>query len=1040
MRTKFSGILTLLLAFVVQITFAQEKTVSGTVTDDQGLPLPGVNIIIKGTSSGTQTDFDGNYNLETSNGSTLVFSYIGFETQEITIGAASSYNITMEAGNTLDEVVVTALGIKRKKDQITTAYEVVDSESLNKANNPDVFQGLAGKVTGLQITKTNSGVNSSNRIILRGNRSISGDNQALIVVDGAISNANFLQSIDPNTIESVNVIKGANGSALYGQQGSNGVIVVTTRKGTDTGKMIVNVKSTIDFETVAFVPEQQTRYGQGWDYGNGPELITYENGAWGPEFDGQMANIGLPQADGTYITAPYSSRGGDHIKDFFQTGTTYQNGVTISSGDEEGYSFFSAQNQRTEFVIKNDKLNKSTFNYKGGKTLGKWRIGGNATYSYTATEESYARDFNNSIFRQLVQTPTNVPIEAFANSGNEGHWNGYYLNPYWVRDNKRRNIDSNRFNLLGEIEYSFNDNIQALIRTNGLFNYNNNQSYGNEYKEPLSVQAITNNGENRNQSSYYSTYNSQYQKYYTDAIVSFSYPDLVDDFTFDANIGLNNQYEKVTQVNVGGSGLTVPNLYSTTNLSGEFDKNYTGDSRSSSRRYGVYGNLDIGYKDFLFLNVTGRNDWSSVLAKENNSFFYPSAGLSFIPTKAFPSLKGDVLNYAKITASVVKVGSDGQIQPYRINSLYTQGYGFPYGGNNSFVLPLSQTDPALEPEFTSSQEVGLNLGFFNDRVTFDGTYYQFTTDNQITTISTPASSGLSSATVNLAETEGWGTELDLGIVPIRTDDFQWNVNFGFTKNYTEVVSVTDETNEVRIGGNNASGIFAIAGEQFPTLKTTGYARDDQGRVIVDPLTGNPETASDLQVQGNTTPDYILNLNTSLTYKGLTLSATMDYRTGHVFYSQSYSGYLFSGQTVESAQGGRTAFIFPNSAIPNPDGDGYIANTSVPTAGSGIEFSDYYGSSAVSGVAENSVFDATAFKLRELSLRYDINKDLLENTLLTGVSISAVARNLFILFPEENRGYNDPETNFSNGSNAIGIASLDQYPTTRSFGFGINLTF
>ena len=1040
MRTKFSGFLTLLLAFVVQISFAQEKTVTGTITDNEGLPLPGVNVLVQGTSTGTQSDFDGNYSIEIAEGETLVFSYVGFETQEILIGPANTYDVSMTAGEELEKVVITALGIKRKQDEITTANEVVDSETLIKANNPDVVQGLAGKVTGLTIKTTGNGVSGEKSVVLRGYRSVTGSNQALVVIDGAISTMSFLNTLDPNSIESFNVIKGANGAALYGSQGSNGVIMVTTKRGTKDGKMKVSVRSTLDFESVDYVPERQTRYGQGWDLGDGFENIVYENGGWGPEFDGQMVPVGLPQEDGSYIMAPYSTRGADHIKDFFKTGITQQNSVNISSGNDEGYVYFGAQNQQTEFVIENDKLQKSAFTFKGGKTLGKWQVNGSASYTYNATEEHYiGNGANTSLYADLLQTPSNVPVEAFANSGNEGHWNGYYLNPYWLRDNKRREVDANRFNVQADLQYDVNDNINIVLRTNGLFTFQDVLQYNNGYSEPQSVIDIT--GFDRSEAATFSYGMSKFQRYYTDLISNYDYV-LSDDFTLKANVGANLQYTKNSSVAVAGTGLTVPGIYSSGNLVGDFTGGgSTGDSRSTFTRVGLYGQVDLGFKDYLFLNVTGRNDWSSVLDDTNNSFFYPSVGMSFIPTEAFSNLKGDVLNYAKVMASYVRVGNDGGINPYAINNPLAQAPGFPYEqSGNSFITPNGYTNSLIKPEFTTSLEAGVNLGFFKDRLTFDATYYSFNTTDLITNISTSNAAGISSLRTNIGEMEGWGTEINLGVKPIKTEDFGWNLNLGFTKNYSELVKLTDQLSETSLGGYTGfAEVFAVEGEQFPTLKGTGFARDDQGRVIIDPTTGNPQQSSELVTFGNVTPDYIVNLNTSFRYKGFTLSATMDYRTGHVFFSNTHSNLIWSGHLNESAQGGRGGFIYPNSAVETTPGSGeYVANTNVmsggTTAGSYINFWNN-----MRNIGENSVLDATAFKLRELSLRYDVNPELLEKTFLTSVSVNAVARNLFTVLPEENKGYADPEANFSAG-NTQGVSNAGQYPPTRSIGMGVNLTF
>ena len=465
MKTKFSGILTLLLAFVVQLTFAQGKTISGTISDGDNLPLPGVNVLVKGTSNGTTTDFDGKYSISANTGDVLVFSYVG-NTVEETVGTESNISFVMSE-NALDEVVITAFGIKKKKDEVTNSYEVVETELITQANNPSAIQSLTGKVSGLQINQTSNGVAGNSSIVLRGNRSISGNNEALIVVDGAISSTNYLDALDPNTIESVNVIKGASGSILYGSQGSNGVIIVTTKKGATNKKITIGFKSTVELESVAFVPVRQTRYGQGWDVGNGFENVLYENGGWGAEFDGQPVPVGLPQADGSFITAPYSSLGEDNIKDFFKTGTTRQNSVTLSAGDSESYINLSAQNLRQEFVVDKDVLKRNNFALQAGKTLGKFRISGGATYVNSGFERTSSRLASEGLYTQLLQTPTNVPVSAFANSGNEGHWNGYFTNPYWSIANQRQERDSDRFNINGEIQYFINDNLNILLRSNG---------------------------------------------------------------------------------------------------------------------------------------------------------------------------------------------------------------------------------------------------------------------------------------------------------------------------------------------------------------------------------------------------------------------------------------------------------------------------------------------------------------------------------------------------------------------------------------------
>ena len=1037
MKTKFSGILTLFLAFVVQLTFAQEKSISGTISDENGLPLPGVNIVVKGTTSGTQSDFDGNYAISASTGDVISYSFVGYKAVDRTVGAANTISFAMEVDvEAIDEVVITALGIKRKKDEVTTVYQEVSTEELAKANNPSVVNSLSGKVSGLTITQTSNGVSGDTRIVLRGNRSISGNNEALVVIDGAISSTTFLNALDPNQVESLNVIKGAAGSALYGSQGSNGVIVVTTKKSTKGGKMTIQVNSSIDFESVAYVPEKQTRYGQGWDLGNGFENVIYENGGWGPEFDGEMTAVGLPQADGSFIMAPYSSRGKDSMEDFFQTGITRQNSILVSSGDEEGYFSLGARNILNEFIIPGDQRKRNTLTLNAGKTVGNWSAGGSVIYTNTSVERH-----NGDLNTQLIQSATNIPISAFENSGNEGNYNAYFTNPYWNLVNQRSEGESNNLSLSGDLGYKVNDNISFKLLSNARINTSQSLGYQNGYTEPQDI--IDNTGANRSLISQVDIRNDRSSQYYTDFFMNLDYM-LTEKISFGANIGLNNQYFKNAFVRAGGNGLTVDGIYTIPNLSGGPSSELltdglprTTDYRSTSSRIGAFANLDFGYDDFLFLTLTGRNDWSSTLNKANQSFFYPSISGSFIPTKAFDNFGGDILNYMKVTAAYVKIGNDGGINPYSIQQTYDTAPGFPYAGQNSFVVNRGITDPFLQPEFTTTAEVGLSLGFLKNRVTLDASYSSFNTTDQIVRINTSDASGLSSSQINIGETEGYALEFDLGLKVLKSENFQWNVNVGYSTTDNEVVKISDQAKQVSLGGyTGVAESFAIEGQPFPVLQTNAYERDSEGRIIINSA-GNPTEAAGLKVAGRTTAKHVVNLNTNFTYKDFTLSATMDYRTGHVFYSDHKAELTWSGHAVETAQGGRGAFIWPNSVVETSPGV-YVPNTSTPsggtTAGSYINFFGNY-----RGIGENHILDATAFKVRELSLSYELNKKYLANTMITGLRISATARNPFTVLPSENRGYSDPEFGFTTG-NAQGITENSTLPATRTFGLGLNLTF
>jgi TonB-linked SusC/RagA family outer membrane protein len=967
-----------------------------------------------------------------------MFSYVGYADQNITVGASNKIDVALDLDSSLDEIVVTALGIKRKKDEVTSAQQQLNTEELTQANNPDVVSGLSGKVSGLQINQVSNGVNSDTKIILRGFRSISGDNDALIVIDGVISTANVLKSLDSDQIASINVIKGANGAALYGQEGSNGVLMVETKSGAgkEKGKVTLTLRSSLDFEDIAFLPKRQDRFGQGWDIGNGVfENVTYENGGWGPEYDGAPVTIGLPQADGNYITAPFSPID-DNIKDFFKTGTTYQNSVALAMGDRNNYANFSAKKQDVEFVIPNDELSRNTFLLKVGQKLGKWSLQSNVSY---AREKRKAAE--TGLYTDLLQTPTNVPVGQFENSGNEGHWNGYYQNPYWLRDNNRRESQRDRYTLGANITYTVNDNISVLVRPNIRNFVNNELRFTGAYSDPQSVIDITGNT-NRNSISSYRSFTQTSSTFTNDIIVNLDYK-LTEDISLKSNIGnnvtrVNNNYE-----GSGGDNLVVPGLYALSNVTVDVLTNagttqpVTGRFTNKERGLAVYGQLDLGYKDYLFLNFTGRNDWTSTLSLENNSFFYPSAGFSFIPTKAFPSIKSNILNSAKITGSIVQVGSKGDTRPYDVTPTLNTGAGYPFANGPSYVVDTTISNPFLAPEITTSAELGINLDLFKSRVTLDAAYYSFSTDDQIVTVGTSLASGVANAADNIALVEGSGFEIDLGLTPIKTDDFEWNVRLSYSATQNEVKSVSPETDEIRLGGLNSVGSFATEGEQFPLIKGTAWEKDPQGRVIIDPATGLPTESTEFQVLGQATPDYILGLNTTLNYKNFKFGATLDYRTGHQFYAETRSWLTWSGHLEESAQGGRNPFVYPNSSIEVSPGV-YEANTNVvtggPNAGSLINF---YGQEQ--NIAENHVLDATALKLRELSLSYSLSKKMLKNTPIQDLTLGVNARNLYTWLPAENRGYGDPEFAASTG-NAGGLQTLGQYPPTRTYGFSINLTF
>ena len=1032
MKLKLNGFLMLLLALVAQITFAQERTVSGTVSDNAGLPLPGVSVLVKGTQSGAQTDFDGKFSIKASPNQVLIFSYIGMKSKEV---AATSSNVNVKLQNNAIElegvVIVGALGIKRSKNAITSASQIVNSTELTQAANPNVVQSLVGKVSGLQINRTSGGVNGGTRIVLRGSRSITGNNEALVVIDNAISTAAALQQLPPELIESLNVLKGAQGAALYGEQGVNGVIIVSTVKGSkDGGKLTVSVNSVIDFETVAYVPKTQNKYGQGWFGGHDPT----ENGSWGEAFDGVNRDTGLPQADGNALSLPYSYIK-DNVKQFYQTGTTYQNGFSLNAGSSDSFILFSANNLKTEFVVNGDVLERNSFLLKAGKTLGKFSIDGNINYNYTKSSET-----SSGLLSDLIQTPGNIPISQFANSGNEGHWTQYYKSPYWTVDNNRSDSNRSFINAIAALKYEINSNINVTYTGNLQFTNRNSQSHIDAYTENAFLRGL---GANRQQTSQYFSSQSFTRNFYGDLLVNLNY-DLTDDISLKANIGSNMQDNSYRITSNGGTNLDIPGFYNIKNVLSPSSPSSLDNRSLSSNRASALANVDLGYKDYLFLNVTGRNDWSSVLPKDGNSFLYNSAGVSFIPTLAFEGLRGKVLNYAKIAASITKVGNSSAVGTYAINEIGVSPTGFPYGNLGSYITNQNPTDVNIRPEFVTTSELDVNLGFLNNRITLDGSFYKAETKDLITSATASSASGLATSQSNIGDMTTTGFEIDLGLVPFKTENFNWNLRASYSTNKSVINSLAAGATEINLlsDATTGTGIFAQVGEEFPLIKGSTFVRDANGSIIVNSQ-GLPSRTSSSSILGKATPDYILGLTNSFEYKGLRLTVVMDYRAGHDIISATKYNLTWPGRLEESAAFDRDlGFILPNSVIETAPGSGvYAPNTTVASAkGYGTNgVIDYY--DALSRTGEHNVIDASAFKVRELALSYTLPTSLVSKLRLTSLRLGVNARNPFVVLSKENKGYTDPEASTNgSGGNGIGYSNTGQYPSTRTVGGSINLTF
>lgn len=999
---------------VTQLSQAQEKNITGKVIDQNNQPIIGASVVIKETGVGTQTDIDGSFKIKANSTQTLVISYLGSKTKEISAGSSNLTVKLIDETQVIEGIVITALGIKRKPDEITAQSQVVKQSELNQAKVTNPVSGLVGKVSGLQINTANNGVNPSTRIQLRGFRSITGNNEALIVINGVVSTAGAFAELNPESIESVNVMKGASGSALYGSLGSNGVIIVTTKKGSKNNeKFKVTLNSTFTFDELAYTPIVQTRFGQGYQ---GAQDFT-ENTNWGPELDGSLQPTGLAQT-----LYPYSARK-NNLRDFFSSGSTALNSITLASGDENGYMNLAIGNQKTQGIVPGDSFKKNNFNLSAGKTSGKLTVNGNMRY--TGSTEDTAGGIEGDIYGSLLQVPVNVPVADFSAGMNETHWTYWELSPYWRLKNERFNTKTQTFEGVGELVYKFNNNINALYRGSFRSSSQNQNRFFNGYKQPVVYW-----GNPLDYPSKYIVRNFNSRILYSDFMFNFDY-NLTNDITFKANIGNNITNSESNLLRAEGDNLVIPGLYNISNITGNAE---LVDEKIQQRGFSFFTNLDFGYKEYLFLNVTGRKEWTSVLNPENRTFNYWSSGLSFIPTKAFENFGGDVLDYLKLSASIVKVGN-AVVNPYETNDRFesSKSAGFPYDELNSFTQTTTIADYDLIPESTISKELNLSAEFLKRRITFDASYYTSRNYDQILTSSKSTASGAKYATINSGETKSTGLELDLGITPIKTKNFTWDFKFNYSAPKTTVTKVSENSKEVNVGDPLGTvGIKAIEGEQFPMIVGVGYLRDPNGNIIIDATTGDPLKDSNKKL-GKTTPDYILGLSTNVKYKNLRLSTVFDYRTGHVFYAGTKDALVQNGSDVVTAENGRQPFIFPNSVIETSPGV-YAANTSVATSGDQTYYTGIYRE-----IDENFVVDATAFKCREIALSYDFSKKALKNTFLDSFSIGINARNVFMVLPKENRNYSDPEFSFSTGNN-VGLSTTSQGPSTRTYGFNVNISF
>lgn len=1038
--------------------YAQDRRISGRVTAEvDGEPLSGVSVVVTGTTTGTATDESGVYSIVVPSGSqTLTFSFLGYTPQTVTVGSSNSINIALTLNaSELTEVVVTALGIERQKKELGYAASTVSNRELTSANAVNVANGLQGKVSGLNVTTTSSGVFEDTKINLRGIRSMTGNNNPLLVIDGIPLDIRYLSSLNPNDIDDISVLKGSSSAAIYGPDARNGVILVTTKRGSEAP--VITLGHSTQFQEVSFFPKLQKQFGQGYDGIVDP----VENWSWGPAYDGSTVDIGPELPDGSQQTVTYS--GTDERENVYVTGATFQTDASVSVKD----FFLSLQDAKIKGIVPDDVNRRTGVRLNAGRDIGIVRAGLNVNYSqqnYNIFDQLGMEDYyaaqniggNDGLFNQLINTPAHVPLSKYKDYKNDPfsqydyYYNNYGLNPYFSIGNWRKN--GKRQDLITNLELSVKPldwlgfTYRAGLVSQGITERRTSEGY-----------TVSEFGINRGKTSVPGAVEerSYMRTRLSSELFGNVNKELSEDFRINGVLGTYVRQVDWRDTEVGAGTLVVPEIYNINNRLG----NLTGSSPGyRTRLFSVYASAGLSFRGWANIEVTGRNDWTSVLAIGNNSYFYPGVSGALVLSDAIPALNSSsVISYLKLRGAWNKTGN-ADINPYLLAATFSQPdyTGFPFGNNSGLTAGNTAYDPNLKPEFINSTEAGLDISFFNNRVNLEATYFYQENTDQIISINLSDATGYGRSYLNAASFNNKGFELDLNLSPlVRFTDGAVRFRANATYNDSEVTSIfaEQELNQLSIGGYTTAGNFAVVGQPAFIIRATDYLRDDLGRIIVSPTSGRPSANSTLSDFGRTMPKWILGLNPSVEWKGFNLSALLEHKGGHFasFFAMG-NDMAWTGVSAATAYNDREPFILPNSVVPNPaidpaviaadptNSEYYIENTDARIGANEPIYAHYTGE--FRRAASNFITSANTWRLRELALSYEFPQAWLQRqNVLKGLTVSLVGRNLFLWVPSENE-FMDPDFNsmVEDYPNAFGNINATSNPPVRNYGFTVNARF
>jgi TonB-linked SusC/RagA family outer membrane protein len=1071
------------------IIWAQERRVTGKVTAvEDGVPLPGVNVVVKGTSLGTVTNSEGVYALNVPPSSTtLIFSFIGLITQEIEIGERTVIDLQMTQDvQQLGEVVVTAVGIERERKALGYSVETVSGDKVQQVSEPDPLRALTGKVPGLNIIASSGAPGSSTRITIRGNSSMLNNNQPLFVVDGIPYNNDLvttegvnlntggltqggafssrISDLDPNDIKSMSVLKGATAGALYGARAANGVIVITTKSGSASASrkgMEVTYSTTYGIEKIANIPNFQNSYGTGSNFN-----YTAANGSWGPPFIGERPYATLDSIPHWYAGRPgmgeYDGKRvayrayPNNVKDFFETGSVFENSISMTGGNEKSVISVTLSQLNQKGFVPETQFLRHNISVGGKTTLANGLvIGGNLAYTRSSQEgvlsgaptatqgdaSAFARTMyfgrNWDVQGQPFQNPVDNGSEFFIGRATAN-------NPYWAIYNSGIRSKVDRYVAAVSLAYDFTDwlNLSYKIGINGFaqsqYEFQRPNGAGNPLGTMTTVDVFT-------------------DEINSDLILTAS-RDLNENFSLRALVGWNVNQRTSKLRSLDGVSYVVFDIDELTNLNDITPNANSGYSRR--RLFGFYADVNLGYKDWAFLTLTGRNDWSSTLPTANRSFFYPAVNASVILSDAL-DLSSSVFNLIKLRAGWASVGNDtgpyllsnvfvvndydnvtesAVARPFTPNGGPSAGATIPTAGQN-----FLSTDPDLKPEKTTEIEAGFDLRMLNDRIGINFTVYNKESTHQIAQIAVPEETGFQAQLTNFGAVTNKGVEIGADFTPVKTaSGLTWTIMGSFTKNKNLIKELRNGVSEIQFGSGFGGSVGTVhrPGEPYGILTGTVDVRDDEGNMLIDPATGTFIQALDPQIIGDPNPDFILGITNMISFKGITLSAVWDLRQGGDIFSTTANAILGRGVLAYQADREQNAILKgvygnPDTFLPYLDDAGNKIPNQTMIEVNSLYFGETFGTG---GADEWSVFDATTYRLREASIVYAFPKTLLQRTPFGAMTIGVTGRNLWNYSPNFPKDLNyDPETNQFGSRNGQGI-EYSTTPSARRFAVTLRATF